>query len=161
MSPPSASAASSAAIIRSASGASLVAKARAMASQTVSFSMRLAWQLNPSPSVWPAAGMHRAPVCAATLPAASTMAHWRTSGFRVAGGQGRERLLGGVAGLQELETQRAVAEVDVRLRRHRADSGLGPRHGRADLEVVRLHGDSELAGLLVTRDDGVGQGALS
>ncbi len=82
-------------------------------------------------------------------------------GFRVAGGQGRERLLGGVTGLQELEPQRAVTEVDVRLRRHRTDSGLGPRHGRADLEVVRLHGDSELAGLLVTRDDGVGQGALS
>ena len=40
----------------------------------------------------------------------------------------------------------------VRWRRHPA----GPRHGRAGVERLRLHGDSELAGLGIARDDRVG-----
>jgi len=80
---------------------------------------------------------------------------------RIAGGQRFQRLLGCVTGLQQLQAERAVAEIDVRLRRHRSDAGERPRHGRTDLEVVRLHGDTELTGLAVTRDDRVGQGALS
>ncbi len=80
-------------------------------------------------------------------------------GSGIAGGQRFERLLGGVARLEQFQAKWAVAEVDVRLRGHRADTGERPGHSRADLEVMRLHGDAELSGFLVARNDRVGQGA--
>src|SRR5450759_2605328 len=103
--------------------------------------------------------MHFAPVCAATLPAASTMAHWRTSA-RGSPAVSAASACCGVARLQQLQPKRAVAEVDVRLRRHRTHARQRPRHGRAHLEVVRLHRNTELTGFLIARNDGVCQSAL-
>src|SRR5206468_6484646 len=53
------------------------------------------------------------------------------------------------------------ADVDHRLSGPPAAAGDAPGHGGTDLEVVRLHGDAELAGVLVPRDDRVSQRWLS
>ncbi|MDP9343970.1 MAG: hypothetical protein M3Q23_18135 [Actinomycetota bacterium] len=50
-----------------------------MASHTVSRSIMFACAENPSPMAWPAAWTHRAPVCTATEPFASTIATCRRS----------------------------------------------------------------------------------
>ena len=82
-------------------------------------------------------------------------------GLWIAGGERLQGLLRGVACLQQLEAKGSVADVDLRLRRHRTNAGQCPWHCGADLEIVRLHGDAELTGLLVARDDGVSHCALS
>ena len=80
--------------------------------------------------------------------------------LRVAGGQRLERLLGRVARLHQVETARTVADVHHRLRRDGAHPGDRPGHDGTDLEVMRLHGDAEFAGLLVARDDRIGHARL-
>src|SRR5439155_8760163 len=101
-----------------------------MASHTVSFSIRLAWQLKPSPMRCPAAGMHLLPVCVATLPWTSTSETWRVCGSES-------------PGPHVVEAKRAEADVHHRLRCHSAHARFRPRHD-ADLEIVGLDGDCEL-----------------
>ena len=72
MSPPAASAASSAPSSRAASEPASAAKAVAIASGTPGSSIMLACTVKPSPMTWPACTMHSLPVCAAARPVAST-----------------------------------------------------------------------------------------
>ena len=76
--------------------------------------------------------------------------------LRVGRQEGFQRLRGGGAGAHVAESERPKADVHPRLRGDRADARNGPRHDRADLEVMRLHRDAELACLLVAGDDRVG-----
>ena len=66
MSPPAASAASSASSRRGVSGPSAAVKASSIAGHTRSLAMMFAWQETPSPMACPANGMQPEPVCAAT-----------------------------------------------------------------------------------------------
>ncbi len=77
-------------------------------------------------------------------------------GARVGRDELRERLAGRQAGGEQVEAARAVGDLDVRLGGHGADACARPRHERADREPVRLHGDAELAGGGIPRDDRVG-----
>ena len=62
-------------------------------------------------------------------------------GLGVARKQRLERLLGAVTRPHEIESERPEADIHHRLRGHGADARQRPRHHRADLEIVRLHGD--------------------
>ena len=55
----------------------------------------------------------------------------------VRGGQPLDDVLGREPFVEQREPVRPVARVRVRLRGHRADTGLGPRHDRADAEELR------------------------
>ena len=73
------------------------------------------------------------------LPCASIIATCRTSrpvssASSALSASGRAR-----AGAHQLQAELAVGRIDERLRRDRADAGLGPRHDRTDAEPVRLH----------------------
>jgi hypothetical protein len=57
------------------------------------------------------------------------------------------------------QAARPVADVDIGLRRHRTDTGLGEGHQAADREPVRLDGDATLAGVGVEGDDRIGHRA--
>ena len=80
-------------------------------------------------------------------------------GVRIPCRQRFQRLFRGVAGLQQLEPQRAVADVDVGLSCHGTNAGKRPGHDRPDLEVVGLHRHTELAGSLVAGHYRVGHSA--
>ena len=72
--------------------------------------------------------------------------------LRVTGQKGSQRLLGAVARAHVIESERPEADVHPRLRGHRANPGESPWHDWPDLEVVRLHRNTELAGRFVARD---------
>lgn len=63
--------------MRSARSPAVVPYAASIASGTVGRSIMFACTETPSPVRWPASAMHRAPVCAATPPFASTIATCR------------------------------------------------------------------------------------
>ena len=78
-------------------------------------------------------------------------------GVRIRSPECGERLFGRLAAPHQLEPERPVASLAVGLRRHHADARLGPGHDGARPEGARLHRGSELAALLVPRDDRVRQ----
>ena len=65
-----------------------------------------------------------------------------------------DSLLRRLALRQQVEATRAIARVRPGLRRHRADTGFGERHDRADGEKLRLHRDAEVARLRIEPNDG-------
>jgi len=69
-----------------------------------------------------------------------------------------ERLLGRLPGLEQLEAERAVAPLGVRLRRDDADPRSRPEDAGAAGERARLDGGAELPRLRMAGDDRVGQG---
>ena len=112
--------------------------------------------LQPSPCAWPKAGMQSAPEWLATRPSAVDHRHLaqraRPGPAPRARPAPRRRLAGG----EPLEPLRPVRDLDDRLRGHRPDAGLRPRHGAPDREVVRLHADADLPARRVARHDRVG-----
>ena len=74
----------------------------------------------------------------------------------IGGGQLLEHLVGCSPGGEQLEAEGAVAAVGERLRGDGADSRARPRHGLADGEEPRLHGDTELPRVAVECDQRVG-----
>ena len=61
------------------------------------------------------------------------------------------------AGAQQGDRLRAVADVDDRLRRRRADAGFGPQHAVADGEDARLHCPADLAGRRIESENREGR----
>ena len=72
----------------------------------------------------------------------------------VFGEQPLEHLLGRESLPQQLEPARTVAAIHRRLRGHRADARLRPRHMVADAEHARGHRHAEIAGHGIERHDG-------
>ncbi len=112
-----------------------------------------AWQLWCSPLTWLAWAMQWLPVWVLVDAVDVDHRHLAHVGQRVGGEQLAERLLGVDALGEAVERVRAVGRLDHRLRRHRADPGARPGAQRADGEPVRLHGDTELAGRRIERND--------
>ena len=155
-SPPSPSAASTAAISRSASSPSACSNAADIAAGTVSRSIMFAWHDQCAPTASPAHGMQSGPVWTATPPLASTTPTWRTAPS-------------GSAAISAASASAALSPASIR------SSACGPcatsttdwvatapTPGRAQMqseptrEPVRLHGRSELPGGRVEGDDRVG-----
>ena len=69
-----------------------------------------------------------------------------------------EHLLCREALSQQLEPARTIAAIHRRLRGHRADARLRPRHVVADAEHPRRNGDAEIAGHGIERNNGKRRG---
>jgi hypothetical protein len=67
-------------------------------------------------------------------------------GLRIVLDQSRQRVGRAHAITHQRQPFLAVAWIDERLGRDRADAGLGPGNDRADREPVRLDGDAHVAG---------------
>src|SRR4029453_4569574 len=81
--------------------------------------------------------------------------------LRIGGRQRCEGLLGRLSGREQIEAERAIAPLSVRLRRDKTDAWARPQHAGAAVERPRLDGAAELTALRISGDDRVGQGVFA